>query len=200
MKRFAALLFLLPCLAVAEDAREQFPGFSLVPPGGDEWVRVPRNEMAVLWRRDTGDDAKTFVMAVLAGPTPAAVRDQAQLLEFLREVRAAPPPSADLELVESKLDPSNAPAATCVRHASRIRSKSAGTTMEVEGLTCLHPDYPGRMIDVQYSQRSPAGGIDDELAAEGKAFLESIRFEEAPADDDWSLGEGAGAMQPREQS
>lgn len=196
----AVLAMVFAVSAAAEPPREEFPGFSVVPPAGEDWRLATSNEMTLLWMRDTGHPERTFGMAVLAGPSPASIRDRSQLLAFLREVRAGPPPNAELELLRSDLEPAEAPGPACVRHESRIRDRGAQKLTQVSGITCLHPDYPGRMFDVQYSQRAPEDAIDPALDVEGRAFLDSFRFEAAPADDDWSLGEGAATMQRREKT
>lgn len=188
-KLAVAFAWLLPLVAVAadEEAREAFPGFSLIPPVGEEWALASRADNSVLWLRDTGDPDRSVACAVVAGQAPGSVRTQADLVAFLERLGAAPPPSANLELVSSTAEPADGASEACARHDAVVRDKAAGTVLTVAGVTCLHPDYPGRMFDVQYSQRGREGTHEEALNLEGEAFLRSFRFEQAPADDDWSL-------------
>ncbi|MEJ2514441.1 MAG: hypothetical protein P8102_04345 [Gammaproteobacteria bacterium] len=188
MKKLATLaVAVVPLVAGADEARQQFPGFSLVPPTGDAWQLEGRSPTSVLWLRDTGSPETKFAFAVLAGPAPTSVRSQPELVAFLEAMGSAPPPSPDLELVSSTAEAVDGPGGTCARHESRVRDAAAGTRLDVVGITCLHPEYPGRMYDVQFSQRTTAGQPDEALRLEGEALLESFRFEEAPYDDDWDL-------------
>lgn len=193
MTRLAALALLLPLAATAadDDRRQFYPGFSLVPPAGKAWALAGREDNSLLWVRDTGDPDSRFTFAVVAGQAPTSVRSQADLVAFLERLGAAPPPSPDLELEESTAGPVEGAGPACARHDAVVRDRASGAVLTVAGVTCLHPDYPGRMFDVQYSRRGPADGQSEALDLEGEALIRSFRFEEAPADDDWSLsGEG----------
>lgn len=189
MNKLAALALLLPVAASAADAgeRQAFPGFSLVPPTGEAWTLASRSDNALLWVRDTGDPDSSFAFAVVAGQAPASVRTQADLVAFLERIGAAPPPSPNLELVRSSAAPAEGPSEACARHDAVVRDNGTGTLLTVAGVTCLHPDFPGRMFDAQYSQRGRDGGHVEALDLEGEALVASFRFEDAPADDDWSL-------------
>ncbi len=188
MRRFAILAAaFVPLLAGAGDERRQFPGFSLAPPAGDAWRLEGRSATSVLWQRETGDPETNFAFAVLAGQAPTSVRSQPELVAFLAAMGSAPPPSPNLELVSSTAEAVDGAGDACARHESRVRDIAAGTVLDVVGIACLHPDYPGRMYDVQFSHRGRAEQLDESLRLEGEALLKSFRFEEAPADDDWSL-------------
>jgi sporulation-control protein spo0M len=71
-----------------------------------------------------------------------------------------------------------------------VRDRNAGTILSVAGVACLDPDFPGRMFDVQYTQRGEAGQLEEAFNQEGEAVIASFRFEPAPEDDDWSLAGG----------
>ena len=191
-KLAAALAFLLPLVAQAagEEAREAFPGFSLIPPAGEQWTLASRADNSILWVRETGHPERSFAFAVVAGQAPTSVRTQAELVAFLRRLGDAPPPSPNLELVTSTAEPVDGASDACARHDAVVRDKAAGTLLTVAGVTCLHPDYPGRMFDVQYSQRAGEETHEEALNLEGEALLKSFRFEQAPGDDDWSLAGG----------
>ncbi len=195
MRKLAATLAaLVPLLASAQDesGRQSFPGFSLVPPAGEAWSLAGRADNSLLWRRQTGDPELTFTFAVVAGQAPASVRSQADLVRFIEALSSAPPPSPNLQVLSSSAQPMEAgPGDSCARHEATIRETGGGTILAVTGVTCLHPDFPGRMFDVQYTLRGREKRIDDALGREGEALIRTFRFEAAPEDDDWSLAGGS---------
>jgi hypothetical protein len=194
MMRKHALLaaVMLPLAATGDEggSRQTFPGFSLVPPDGEAWTLAGRNDRSVLWVRDTGDPEHSVTLAVVAGQAPTSVRSRAELVAFIQRLGRAPPPSPELELVSSTAEPADGPATACARHDARVRDRNAGTILSVAGVACLHPDFPGRMFDVQYTQRGEAGQLEEAFKQEGEAVIASFRFEPAPEDDDWSLAGG----------
>jgi len=189
----AALAALLPLVAFAQDeaGRQSFPGFSLVPPQGEAWTLAARGENSLLWTRDPGDPERSFTFAVVAGQAPASVRSREDLVRFIEALSAAPPPSPNLQIISSTARPVEQGAAgSCARHEAAIRETGEGTVLAVTGVICLHPDFPGRMFDVQFTQRGSAESMDEALDREGEALIRSFRFETAPEDDDWSLAGG----------
>ena len=50
-------------------------------------------------------------------------------------------------------------------------------TIESRGERCLHPFYPGHVIDISYSQRSRKGEWDDAFDGEADRFLQSLEIE-----------------------
>lgn len=188
-KLVIAIATVLPLAAAAadRDGREAYPGFSLVPPTGEAWTLANRSDTSLLWVRNTGDPDSSFAFAVVAGQAPASVRTRDELVAFLERLGDAPPPSPNLELVSSTAEAVEGPGRACARHDAVVKDKGTGTMLTVAGITCLHPDYPGRMFDVQYSQRAAEGDLDEALNREGEALVKTFRFENAPADDNWSL-------------
>ena len=112
-------------------------------------------------------------------------------MRFIEALSAAPPPSPNLQIISSTAKAEEqGPGENCARHEATIRESGEGTVLAVTGLICLHPDFPGRMFDVQFTQRGSAETVDETLDREGEALIRSFRFETAPEDDDWSLAGG----------
>jgi hypothetical protein len=193
MRKLATLAaVILPLAATGDESgsRQTFPGFSLVPPDGEAWTLASRDDRSVLWVRDTGDPERSFALAVVAGQAPTSVRSRAGLVAFIQRLGSAPPPSPELELLSSTAEPADGPAAACARHDAIVRDRNEGTILSVAGVACLHPDFPGRMFDIQYTQRGEEGRLEEALSQEGEAVIATFRFEPAPEDDDWSLAGG----------
>jgi hypothetical protein len=194
MRKLAtAVAAILPLVASAQDeaGRQAFPGFSLVPPQGEAWTLAARGDNSLLWTRDTGDPERTFTFAVVAGQAPASVRTQADMVRFIEALSAAPPPSPNLQILSSVAQPvEGGPSDSCARHEAAIKETGGGTVLAVIGVTCLHPDFPGRMFDVQYTRRGKDEQMKKAPDPEGEALIRSFRFETAPEDDDWSLAGG----------
>ena len=75
----------------------------------------------------------------------------------------------------------------CIRyrmqHLDEDRSSSppqAVLTIESRGKRCLHPFYPGHVINISYSQRSRKGEWDDAFDSEADRFLQSLEIEPIP--------------------
>ena len=69
--RAAALVALLFAIGAAIADETSYPGFRLVPPGGDGWRQVQRNAASMVWMRRLDHPAGSFSAAVLTGPAPA---------------------------------------------------------------------------------------------------------------------------------
>ena len=199
----ATALLLWAVVAGAED----FPGISVEPPQGGSWVQVQRDIASLVWMRQTGRPDVSLGVALLTQGLDERFADHDEFLAWVRRTKGANPDAGRFRLVSNQVSPAGAEFETCARYTTLIEDRSAaravGTALrlDVSGLACLHPDEPGRYFDIQYSVRLPAGlSLPAELVEEGRAFVESARFRPAPADGNWSLGEGVTAPVRRESA
>lgn len=196
----SALLNLLALLVfaaspVSADAPgTKYPGFTLIPPGGDRWKLVQQSASTLVWAKGMEAESASFLVAVLTGPTPGRLDDDEAFRNFVRERKEHNPDPANFT-VQSELAPTVHPGPGCIRYKTRIKDRTMVARgretlmLDVFGYACLHPDSPDRFFDIQYSMRYPAGtAIADSDTREGEAFLAGFRFAESPSDGRWALG------------
>lgn len=188
------MLWLVTVTAAGAD----FPGVSIAAPGGNPWIQVQDAADSQVWMRNTGREDLTLGVALLTGPAPENLTERSSFVDWVTRTKEYNPDPRRFRLVSNRIQPAEDHRPSCVRYATVVEDRSAGTApaatlrLEVAGLACLHPDAPGRFIDVQYSARMPSGDtLPAELRREGEAFVESVRFRPPPADGDWSLGNRA---------
>ncbi len=188
------LLWLVTVTAAGAD----FPGVSVAPPAGNPWVRVQDSAHSQVWMRNTGREDLTLGVALLTGPAPENLTEGSSFIDWVKRTKEHNPDPSRFRLVSNRIEPAEDDRPSCVRYATAVEDRSTGNVpaatlrLEVAGLACLHPDEPGRFIDVQYSARMPSGDtLPAELRQEGEAFVDSVRFRPPPADGDWSLGNRA---------
>jgi hypothetical protein len=189
----AACVSASPLRAIEDPTRRlEFPGFSILPPRGPQWLAgsvevLPSVESrvvyrAVFFRTPAGGESRAGASA----PRIVAL----VMVRDLGEVRFRGP----AEFVESMKTPG---ARTRQRHrivgsqatllarvdatcaAYGYAAEDAGVVVLVRGVRCLHPHWPGYAIDLAYNQRYPAGQTPLELDVEVGPFLGSLAFTSA---------------------
>ncbi len=199
----APLLTVLACVGLAED----FPGMSIEPPAGDRWVQVQRTTHTLVWMRRTDHADMTMGVALLTQRVNGEFGSHEDFSRWVRRTKESNPDPRRFRLVSSVIEPAGDRWPSCVRYATVIEDRGAGggeesfLRLRVAGVACLHPEEPGRFVDAQYSARMPSGmELSAELEAEGQAFVDSLIFRPAPADGDWSLGDGVSTPPLRQAS
>ena len=166
-------------------------GFSVAAPPGSNWYVVMPSAREVHFTKRLGDaPVPSVYVAAWIASTKAPLARAEDLVPFkqrsLEEVRQQEP-AYTIDLRDLQVD--RTPGAECVRWVQEeeqtnhpnpaLRSATLVTT--TYGLDCLHPFDQRSMITIGYSERRIKGatsliGPGQPLAAEGEAFVHSIRF------------------------
>jgi len=169
--------------------RLEFAGFSILPPRGPQWLSgsvetLPNVENRVVYR------AVFFRLPADAGARAGAgsprivalvlVRDLGELRfrspsEFAESMKTLGARSRQRHRVlTSRASLVSRADATCATYGYEV--EDAGIILMVQGIRCLHPQWPNYAIDLSYNQRYPAGGEPIALDAEVEPFLGSLVF------------------------
>lgn len=181
-----------------------FPGISITPPSGEEWIRVQDSAHAVAWMRRTEPGNLTMGVALLTQALNRRFDNRGDFLAWVTHSKEANPDPQRFRLVSNRVSETTRQGyETCADYTTVIEDLSGGPAavlrLEVSGLACLHPVQPLRYYDIQYSARMPtADELPEALAREGRQFVDSARFTAPPADGDWALGQAARSPGRRE--
>ncbi|MGI9264218.1 MAG: hypothetical protein ACR2QU_04780 [Gammaproteobacteria bacterium] len=176
-------------------AGQDYPGFSLDPPSGDDWRLVQQNAKSLVWMKRVDMEDSTFLVAVLTGPAPVSFDSPEAFLAFVKKSKQTNPDPSRFVVHRSKVAAVTHPGSYCASYDTAIEDRSSAQgearplLLEVAGLACLHPDAANRYFDVQYSSRHR---IDTETraseASDGREFVNGFRFADPPPDGKWALG------------
>lgn len=203
MTQVCALLLAVCVSAASED----LGGVMIVPPAGDEWLRVQANSQSLVWMKRTGNPDITFGVALLTRPIATDFASRADFADWVRRASEANPDPDRFRLIRNDVFTGQDVAENCVRYHRVIEDRSAGEQpsaalrLEVTGVACRHPDEPMRYFDAQYSGRMPLSTrLPQALTEEGQSFVDSLDFSDVPDDGDWSLAEGQPSKTRREET
>ena len=175
--------------------RLEFAGFSILPPRGPQWLSgsvetLPNVEnrvvyRAVFFRLPADADARADAGARAGAGSPrivalVLVRDLGEVRfrspsEFVESMKTLGARSRQRHRVlTSRASLVSRADATCAAYGYEV--EDAGIILMVQGIRCLHPQWPNYAIDLSYNQRYPAGGAPIALDAEVEPFLGSLVF------------------------
>jgi hypothetical protein len=186
----AACVSASPLRAIEDPTRRlEFPGFSILPPRGLQWLAgsvevLPSVESRVVYRAvffRTPADGESRAGA----PSPrivalVMVRDLGEVRfrspgDFIESVKGLGARTRQrYRLLASEA--SHVPRADATCAAYGYEAEDGGAVLTVQGVRCLHPRWPSYAIDLACSQRYPPGGQRIVLDAELRPFLESVAF------------------------
>lgn len=194
-----ALLVLLPAAAAAQihaPAEEQPGRITLVPmsvelPPGSDWVMASRSEMAVTFVRTAAADGRSSIANASARIPDKSVRDVKDLAARLQSdlQEKVDPQRFRVIAQEVKADPSAG--RNCVRYRQRTEDlaarRPAGTAMLVDlnGISCLHPDDAGIVVGASYTERAPANAPAQDGAAAAGRFLAGLHYHAPLSGEAW---------------
>lgn len=193
---------MLATLALSGGARAEFapvtepnvriesPGFSILPPPGENWRM--RKEGGIVWfaRQGTAGSSTHTVTAVVmrhTGFDPASVgfAEYATNLDVFaayakKATESMNPASGRTRIVELSVIP-DAKFGYCVREHSTFEDHGARKISQVLlqedwGYVCLHPDSNRDIIQAVFSERGLAGERDPSLTSIREQFFQSLRF------------------------
>ena len=179
-----------PALVAVKDPaqRVELNGVSVLPPAGQAWHVGPRSTRHVVFLRKPPESPHTIGAValvdqiVIGGLVRAPIRN-AQDLKELTERRFQS--SGRFTMIESSIRIDTGMGAECVRsdtvQEERDNPRSPGVVlvMVIHTLDCLHPQTPGHVVSVGYSERYPKGQQPlpaETLRAEGEPFIRSATF------------------------
>lgn len=167
--------------------RLQFPGFSILPPRGPQWMMgsasmLPDDEKGVVYRavffrtpassdRAAGGGApKIWALARVLGDV--RFRSPGEFVESMKTLGARTRQRHRVLASRASLVPRAD--ATCAAYDYEV--EDAGVVIAVRGVRCLHPQWPSYAIDLSYVQRLPAGAPSVVADAEVAPFLGGLAF------------------------
>lgn len=157
--------------------RVALPGFSFVPPAGDDWEAIPRLKTT---RADFASrDGSNLIWARAASfevPTPTAadpdeILDTAEAVAVLEQFRGL---GDGAEVVWTSSRPEEIAGAECLRNQSLFKDKA--TYSLSNSVLCSHPESPAHIVLLDYSEkwREPSWQRND--AMQRNTFLNSLQF------------------------
>jgi hypothetical protein len=168
--------------------RLEFPGFSILPPRGPEWMlggesALPGAERGIVYRavffRTPGDAGPTGggaprILALVMVRDLGAVRfrSPAEFVDSMKTLGARA--RQRYKLLSSGSSLVSRPDATCATYG--YEAEDSGALVSVQGLRCLHPEWPSYAIELSCSRRSPAGEPLPDVSVEVVPFLGSLVF------------------------
>jgi hypothetical protein len=170
--------------------RVDLNGVSVMPPAGQTWYAGPRSKQHVLFlRRPPEAPHVVAAMAVVdkivvGGLVQAPIRN-AQDLKALTERRFQAAAGGRFTTLQSSIRVDLSLGAQCVRADSaqeeRDNPRVPGVVLIllIHTLDCLHPQTPGYVVSISYSERYPKGQrpfAPETLQAEGEPFIRSAMF------------------------
>jgi hypothetical protein len=170
--------------------RVDLNGVSVLPPAGQTWYAGPRSRQHALFLRRP-PEAPHVVAAlavvdkiVVGGLVQAPIRN-AQDLKALTERRFQTAAGGRFTTIQSSVRVDLSLGAQCVRVDSaqeeRDNPRVPGVVLIllIHTVDCLHPQTPGYVVSISYSERYPKGQrpfAAETLQAEGEPFIRSATF------------------------
>ena len=181
-------------LSLVKDPAQRFDasGFSVTAPPGINWYVVVTSTAEQLYFRKRLGDALVPTLIAVAGtatvqPRPTRAEDLVPFKQRSLEELQQRAPNFAIVIHDLRVD--RALGAECVRWIQEETQRnhphpalrSAVLVTTTYGLDCLHPLDQRSIITIGYSERRIAGATSliapgEQLAAEGEAFIQSIRF------------------------
>jgi hypothetical protein len=172
-------------------------GFSVLPPSGTGWSRRPdlhlQGSDLVVFAKKGG--SKTHTIGITVGrhkgfdPASVGFAEYATNLEVFasyvkNSVQHTNPPESRMRILELSVVP-DAKSGHCVGEYAKFedhgsQSKPKILIQEDWALTCLHPDSPRVIIEMNFSERGLPGESDPSLTAVRDQFFGSLQFRPLP--------------------
>ena len=175
-------------VAVNPTQRFELDGISVLPPAGQTWYQGPRDGHHVAFGRMPPQPPHTIVAMALVDKVEAggAVLGPVRNAQDLKDVEERRLQSGGrYTTLESSLRIDTSRGAECVRvdavPEERDHPRFPGVVLILvsHALDCLHPQNPGYVVSVGYSERYPKGQSvfsAESLRPEGEAFIQSATF------------------------
>ena len=164
--------------------RLDYPGYSVLPPQGDNWFLRKWHEGSAVFIKKVGPNAHTFSTAVMAVRIPTTSDSPEQFKESVRKSKQILDPKRYSILnFDVSLDPKFG--AYCVKYYMMTRDRAAQVSradtafmfLEITGYTFVHPDSSNFVLDVNYSERyKMKGGSDPEAKKIGEKFINGLKI------------------------
>jgi hypothetical protein len=171
-----------PSTAESHDVpRFELYEFSVQPPDGPEWSRIPIEEGMTFSRTLTGGWLQNFSLLFRVPPRFDEAVHPYDLLALARMKAASTERSERLDLLEHSERLVSHRGLVCaefrfaIRDAGPPERDSVPNHLLGRGFLCIHPDDPHNMTEIEYSIRSLDGRLLEVDERIGNAFLESIR-------------------------
>jgi hypothetical protein len=175
-------------VAVNPTQRVELDGVSVLPPVGQTWYVGPHDGRHITFGRRPPESPHTIVAAALVEKIEigGAVHGPVRNAQDLKEVEERRLQSGGrFTTIEASVRPDTSNGAECVRvdavQEERDNTRAAGVVLVLvtHVLDCLHPQSPGYVVSVGYSERYPkdqqALSVET-LQAEGELFIHSALF------------------------
>ena len=175
-------------VAVNPTQRVELVGVSVLPPAGQTWYLGPRDCCHIAFGRRPPDPPHTIVALALVEKIEigGAVLGPIQNAQDLKEVTERRLQSdGHITTIESSVRVDTGRDAECVRidavQEVRDNPRFPGVVLVLVAhtLDCLHPQAPGYMVSIGYSERYPKGQqafSAEALRTEGELFIQSATF------------------------
>jgi hypothetical protein len=175
-------------VAVNPTQRVELDGVSVLPPVGQTWYVGPHDGRHVIFGRRPPQPPHTVAAGALVDKIEigGAVLGPVRNAQDLKEVTERRLQSGGrFTTIEASVRPDTSNGAECVRvdavQEERDNPRLPGVVLVLvsHALDCLHPQSPGYVVSVSYSERYPKGQqawSAEILQAEGEPFIHSALF------------------------
>ena len=161
--------------------RLEYNGFAVTAPaeGWSFGTPVPRPITTGL-QKEGGSQTNTIRATVAVGNMPKVPPDE--LFKMVAEAKKKESAAGRFRPVRLDFSKQRYRGADCQRADNIVEDRGVPGysgklfILEMHGLTCIHPDMPAAIIDIQYSQRRLADEAPMDITKEGEAFIQSLEF------------------------
>jgi hypothetical protein len=165
---------------------ELLPGYSLLPPPGADWQRLPRDNPSFshfqfAFGRADKNGKHTISATAFGVMLSEAPRTPRELLDSVyTAMRKNFDPARQHPLVEESSRDSSLGVPCLLVHQKAEDlvpgSRGGASLLEAHYRICVHPESPRYVIILEYSQRTAHGAEPLSLESERDAFLGSLKF------------------------
>jgi YVTN family beta-propeller protein len=165
---------------------ELLPGYSLLPPLGADWQRLPRDKppysrfQFALGRADK-KGAHTIMATGVGVMLSEGPQEPRELLDSIYTAMRRNFDPARHHPLEDEFSRDSSMGVQCLRVHQKAEdlvpgSRGGAALLEAHYLICVHPESPRYVIILEYSQRTVHGAEPLSLESEREAFLGSLKF------------------------
>jgi hypothetical protein len=157
-----------------------FRGFALRPPPGEQWFSLMKSRDRVVFTKRVADASYGFVAVTTTEQLAEVPATRAALVAHVKQRRPQAPDPERFDLVERAESLEGEGMSWCVRY--RITAEDSRASyfyphiVRIAGRACLHPGYPGLLVDASYAEWAIEGADQPAVRAEGESFLAGVRL------------------------
>lgn len=175
----------VPTAVTDSGTRLEFRGYSVLPPPGNDWFVFEQDRGHILFFKKLESEFVTHTFGALVATSPVSVRfkNPDEFLAYAKKEDERDSSSKRHRVLLSEATSDDGIGSRyCVRYFKKAEDHGVSIPgvpylmMEIYGYVCLHPELPGLLININYSERYKPDEGSPALRAEGEKFIKSFKF------------------------